>query len=487
MSGSMSNQLNYGGSKAEEAKRVLREHFLPEVLKIGRAGILVFGGNCDDWRFTGNMETRESALLSDLARIGSPNGSTPLAWSIQQALQRLQQVSKPRSLLVITDGAESCGGDPCAVVRQARAKQEKIAVHTIGLGMSKSSSDFDVLNCMASESYHGTAQVVEPNTSPRSIAAQFENVAERVTQGVPNGQLFVEVKNSRGESVPVDFTVTSLEPSQNGLEQAGTGGVMLELPEGDYALSGNLPSNAPQRITIRAGKPTHISVNMDLGHLMALATCAVPDLSYVVKDSQGKRVATSNLADGNGLDLKPGAYRVVLPKYPNLPPRVIQVRANRRNFVNLGNYGEIRVVARGLGRGDDLKLPFEVFSNSSRGYHKPLATGATGELVTVPVGVYNVAIARSHSMAKMVISKANLVVKSCQSGVEVLLEQMAYLEVCGPSGQVRLFNNRTGELVTGLTNEKIPVVPGVYNVMLPNGKRRANFRVRDGGNVFNCR
>lgn len=62
-----------------------------------------------------------------------PRGQTPIAYSLQQGAEDFGAPSdEDRALILVSDGQETCGGDPLATVRDLAAKGFKIKVHTIG-------------------------------------------------------------------------------------------------------------------------------------------------------------------------------------------------------------------------------------------------------------------------------------------------------------------------------------------------------------------
>ena len=62
-----------------------------------------------------------------------PRGQTPIAYSLQQAAQDFGAPSdEERAMILVSDGIETCGGDPLATVRDLSAKGFKVKVHTIG-------------------------------------------------------------------------------------------------------------------------------------------------------------------------------------------------------------------------------------------------------------------------------------------------------------------------------------------------------------------
>ncbi|MGE0623781.1 MAG: VWA domain-containing protein [Pseudomonadales bacterium] len=62
-----------------------------------------------------------------------PKGQTPIAYALKQAAADFGPLDGERSLVLVTDGIESCGGDPVAAARELADKG--ITLHVIGFGI----------------------------------------------------------------------------------------------------------------------------------------------------------------------------------------------------------------------------------------------------------------------------------------------------------------------------------------------------------------
>ena len=62
-----------------------------------------------------------------------PRGQTPIAYALNQAAEDFSALDSERSLVLVTDGIESCGGDPVLAARQLR--ERGIMIHLIGFGL----------------------------------------------------------------------------------------------------------------------------------------------------------------------------------------------------------------------------------------------------------------------------------------------------------------------------------------------------------------
>jgi len=138
-SGSMWGQLG-GRSKIEIAKEILRDSldWLPSDLQIA---LRVYGHqsprerrDCTDSQLVVpfGAESR-SGIRSAIAAV-KPRGQTPLGYSLERVAADFGAFPGERAVVLVTDGIESCGGDP---VEAARALQAggSLPVHVIGFGL----------------------------------------------------------------------------------------------------------------------------------------------------------------------------------------------------------------------------------------------------------------------------------------------------------------------------------------------------------------
>ena len=73
--------------------------------------------------------------ISDL----KPKGQTPIAYALNQAADDFEALESERTVVLVTDGIESCGGDPVAAARDLR--EQDIMIHLIGFGLSNTADE----------------------------------------------------------------------------------------------------------------------------------------------------------------------------------------------------------------------------------------------------------------------------------------------------------------------------------------------------------
>ena len=75
-----------------------------------------------------------------------PLGQTPIAYALNQAAGDFGALQDDRALILLTDGIESCGGDPVQAARELR--EQGITVHLIGFGLGNA-NDADAASLQA--------------------------------------------------------------------------------------------------------------------------------------------------------------------------------------------------------------------------------------------------------------------------------------------------------------------------------------------------
>jgi len=119
-----------------------------------------------------------------------PLGQTPIAYALNQAARDFGASQSDRSVVLVTDGIESCGGDPVQAARDLR--EQGIMVHLIGFGLGNA-ADEDAASLQAVANASGGRYVTAGSAEELKIAlAQTVGTAYSVYNGnteVANGSL----------------------------------------------------------------------------------------------------------------------------------------------------------------------------------------------------------------------------------------------------------------------------------------------------------
>jgi Ca-activated chloride channel family protein len=118
-----------------EARRALAEA-IPQIAETRRLGLVIYGPNgaddCSglDLRFA-PMTDAAARLLADVNTL-QPTGNTPLTEAVKLAADTLDYTHKSATIVLVTDGKETCDGQPCALAADLAADGADTTVHVIG-------------------------------------------------------------------------------------------------------------------------------------------------------------------------------------------------------------------------------------------------------------------------------------------------------------------------------------------------------------------
>lgn len=135
-SGSMA-AIDHNGLKTpriDEAREAI-DVSMPQISPFRKLGLVIFGpGPADscsniDLRFP-PIDNAGPRIIADVEAL-APVGQTPLTASVEEAIDALDLSKDPGVVVLLTDGRESCGGDPCALAAEI-AEANNVTVHVIG-------------------------------------------------------------------------------------------------------------------------------------------------------------------------------------------------------------------------------------------------------------------------------------------------------------------------------------------------------------------
>lgn len=141
-SGSMSGMLRTGvrESRIDRVRKAL-EAVLPQIERHRKLGLIVYGpelgvtyqskAQCDNinLRFA-PIPNAAKRIIKDVNEL-VPSGVTPLTAAISQAAEVLHFRDKPSVIVLLTDGQETCGGAPCAMVDDLVRQASALRIHVI--------------------------------------------------------------------------------------------------------------------------------------------------------------------------------------------------------------------------------------------------------------------------------------------------------------------------------------------------------------------
>ena len=121
----------------------------------------------------------KDAFMSKVEAI-VPRGKTPLTSAIEKAAEALAYRDNPATVVVISDGIESCNRDPCALAGQLERSGVRFTAHVIGFGLG-SEEEQKGLACIAEQT--GGRFLTAENAG--ELRDAFKQVGSEVSQAPP--------------------------------------------------------------------------------------------------------------------------------------------------------------------------------------------------------------------------------------------------------------------------------------------------------------
>jgi von Willebrand factor type A domain len=141
-SGSMGEQWGGTGSRLDAAKRSIGQFVdgLPGDVDVA---LIEFGG-CNNIQRDSFYSPPQRGVLKQRVNGLQPMNGTPLGLSVERA-GRIISSKRPGIIVVVSDGADTCRGDPCAAARAVAAAKPNVRINVINIGGESTSA----AQCMA--------------------------------------------------------------------------------------------------------------------------------------------------------------------------------------------------------------------------------------------------------------------------------------------------------------------------------------------------
>jgi hypothetical protein len=143
-SGSMNQSIQGRGTRFEAAKAAMRE-VMGKLSAKTRVALRAYGHqfspaakNCNDTALVADFMGVEQARDQLPRQVNElqARGYTPITLALQRAAEDIaQEPALEHVVVLISDGRETCSGDPCAAARALVSGDAKLIVHVVGLGV----------------------------------------------------------------------------------------------------------------------------------------------------------------------------------------------------------------------------------------------------------------------------------------------------------------------------------------------------------------
>lgn len=221
--------------------------------------------NCEDSKLEVPIGKPNVAIPAMKKRMETivPKGTTPIAYTLQQCGDDfpVDNVNSRNIIILITDGIEECGGDPCAVSLALQSKGIVLKPFVLGIGLE---GNFESLNCVG-KMY---------DISSEATFTQVLNIV--VSQALNNTTCQVNLLNNQGKPLETDVAMTFYDQTtgvirysyMHTMNHRGVPDTVILDPLSTYKLVVHtIPAQVKENIVITPGIHNIIALDAPQGYL----------------------------------------------------------------------------------------------------------------------------------------------------------------------------------------------------------------------------
>ncbi len=321
-SGSMWGQIE-GKTKIGIARNVVGD-LLDKMDPARSIGLVAYGhrkkGDCEDIENLIDTGTNNRNEIKSALKNINPTGKTPLANTALQVINKLKKEGGSATVILVSDGAESCGGDLCAVVKAAKEAGVDFVLHIVGFDIGE--SDKLALQCAAKE-----GEGVYIDASNGDELSDALDKASELTIESTDATLSVQVsKDGKLHDATVQLFKGDEQNSFTSLRTYNTEKTnpgIFHIPQGEYHIKAFLNGSNVQEIwrkniIVPADTLKRVEIDFTAGEVSILATANNELWDCVVnitkagdkKSISGGRTYRSAKHNPMIKELSPGLYDV---------------------------------------------------------------------------------------------------------------------------------------------------------------------------------
>ncbi len=275
-SGSMWGQID-GVSKIEIARDVigdLLDGWSPNL----QLGVMAYGhrvkGSCDDIETLINVgPVDRSAVMAKVNAI-NPKGKTPISASVRKAAEALKYTEEKATVILVSDGLETCNADPCALANELEAAGVDFTTHVIGFDITE--EEKAGLSCLAENTGGRFISAGNASELTTALIETVQIVAQAEPEPVNEGPQGVRLRAKLCETCDivednmfwwVNETEQDIEGNRKNVTYTGSATDILELPTRNYQIVGRYGVTfADTEVTVEPGKLTDLVLNLNAGN-----------------------------------------------------------------------------------------------------------------------------------------------------------------------------------------------------------------------------
>ncbi|MGV8936292.1 MAG: vWA domain-containing protein [Allorhizobium sp.] len=283
-SGSMWGQID-GEAKMSIARKTL-DSVLSKLPADQVLGLMVYGhrekGSCSDIELAVPPASGTAPAISTFVKTINPKGKTPLSAAVRQAAEALKYTEEKATVILVTDGLETCEADPCALASELEKTGVDFTAHVVGFGLTQ--EEGKQVACLAENTggkYLQAKDAGELSKALRETVAAVpppkpapEPATPAVEFNVETDAVLSEGGPSLGKTNDVNWQFYKAnadgEPDGDYLDNQYVAAYATNLPAGKYVAVATLENAIKKTLPFEVidGKVAKLFVNFDAAHLV---------------------------------------------------------------------------------------------------------------------------------------------------------------------------------------------------------------------------
>lgn len=396
-SGSMWGQVD-GKAKIAIARGVIHD-MMKNWDKSIDVGLIAYGhrrkGDCQDIETLVPVGPADPKAIDKAVDDLNPKGKTPLTAAVKRAAEDLKYTEEAATVILISDGLETCHADPCAAATAMAKAGVNFKADVIGFGLKK--SEQKKLRCLADNTGGMFLAAKDASTLEASLGKAVESAKKEAKPKPPAVKNIHFSATYAKDGPPVksgaNWTVYTAKADMQGKHKKVAHSYdtkpVFKLDPGDYTVKLHVGDTTVEKdFTVEAGKGQKITVVLNAG-LLALEAKRTEDADkpakglgwkvYTTKtDINGKhKNVAGSYSDSPVITLPAGEYRVVVTKGDARAEGTATVtageRAEKTLYLKSGILAAKAVLAKGGTPVDGLGWKIVEVKTNIEGKHKHVA------------------------------------------------------------------------------------------------------------------
>ncbi|MCP5081809.1 MAG: VWA domain-containing protein [Alphaproteobacteria bacterium] len=421
-SGSMWGRVD-GEPKIAIAKRVVSQ-VLGDLAGKVNMGVIAYGhrskGDCKDIQTlipVGPVNAED--YMSVIGKV-QPKGKTPITDAVRRGADELKYREEKATIILVSDGLETCEADPCALARELEGQGIDFTVHVVGFDLRK--QDTTSLQCLAEE----TGGKYLPADSASELGSAIGEVVAEVKEPTPEPApkpaaaknpttLKVDVQLSEDQP-PLPRAYVRVRPAKGEKEVAGGAARnQLKVKPGTYYLTSKVgAASGSVEATVEENAKNEAKIILNAGQLKVTAvpnegaeplTKAYIYIEDLKPDANGKRRRVTAGNQRNTFTVPAATYRVIAKLGKAAASETVDIKPGKRTDLTiiLGS-GTLKVNVLAAEGGKPVSNAYvRVYESEPQvdGKRRQVTAGNQRNTFTLPAGRYFV----TGTVGKAVASK----------------------------------------------------------------------------------